>query len=57
MTNRKLGRMDEPDDELLDSFVLGDAAGTVGTPQEFHVATAALVASSVSSLLGHGGSY
>ena len=42
---------DVSDDKLLDSFVLGDTAGTVGAAHILGVATALLGASVVSSFL------
>ena len=49
------GFNDVPDNELLDGLVLGHASRTVGTSEEFDVATAVLVTSSITPLLGHCG--
>ena len=42
-----------PDDELLDSLVLGAGLGAVGASHELDMATAVLVASVVTALGGH----
>ena len=44
------GLHDVPDHELLDGLVLGARLGAVCAPDELHMATAMLVASSVPSL-------
>ena len=44
-----------PDNELLDGLVLGHASRAVGASEEFDVATAVLVTSSITPLLGHCG--
>jgi len=41
------------DDELLDSLILGHAAGAVGATHGLHMAAVVLVASSITALLGH----